>query len=486
MTNDNKKPCILCKFGCGQQVSFEYRDFSDGYSYVIYRNFDDDNFHDCPQIPHHQLNWTHNSSKIILEMQNKGMDIKNEVNNSEFRKFFWSDMEFHSLKMRFTDDKSKNNESKKREHRRSLEAAKVMCSILPIPFFRLYYSRETNTTYLLTRLAEDYQKNGDYDNASIALAIQNEITGDQTDRIIELQNIIAKKYNMPELSPVSDILEKMNLEFPNKLKSDNFENEIGVLEEEYHEEMQKESKKRREKMDGKIADWKLAKFNLLKRVDIDKKWSDKIFEHSQKNKTDKAEQINEFLKQLRERKFITPKWKDEQRGLNKLQKHARDELKKNKHTNEESLNREIKEISTVNEIREKIRKVERMLKLFVLKSFNDDMNQFKEKFSKICEEAERKREKSKIDTLDVPEGNIMDYITLGAIISIITRKEYSKYFPKWIFTYNAMLHNITSFRNNTDHYTGKNIEEFFANEDKIMVDIYCNKILNLLNKFNNQ
>ena len=80
----------------------------------------------------------------------------------------------------------------------------------------------------------------------------------------------------------------------------------------------------------------------------------------------------------------------------------------------------------------------------------------------------------------------MDYIALGTIIMIITRQEYSKYFPKWIFTYNTMLHNITSFRNNTDHYTGKNIEELFSNEDKIMVDIYCDKILNLLNKINNQ
>ena len=470
MTNDGKKPCILCKFGCGQQVSFDYREFSDGYSYVIYRDFDDGNFHDCPEIPHHELNWSQNSAEIILEMQNKGMDIKNEVNNSEFKKLFWRNVEFHSVNMIISDDESENTEAEKVEHRRELEAAKVMCSILPIPFFRLFQSRESNTTYLLTKLAEKYQKNGDYDNASIALSIQNEITHDQTDRIIELQNLIAKKSNMPELDPVQDVLEKMNIMKLDLMK----------------EKMEKESKKHREKMDGKKADWELAKFNLLKRVDIDKKWSDKIFEH-QKNKTDKeAEQINELIRELREKKFMTPKWKAEQRGLDKLRKHARHELKKIKHTNEESLNREIKEISTVNEIREKIREVERMLKLFISKSFNDDMNQFKEIFPQICEEAERKREKSKIDTLDVPEGNIMDYITLGAIISIITRQEYSKYFPKWIFTYNTMLHNITSFRNNTDHYTGKNIEEFFANEDKIMVDIYCNKILNLLNKFNNQ
>ena len=86
ITNVDKKPCILCKMGCGQEVSFEIRNFSDGYSYVIYRDFDDDNFHDCPKIPHHELNWTNNSSKIILELQKKGMDIENEVNDSEFKK----------------------------------------------------------------------------------------------------------------------------------------------------------------------------------------------------------------------------------------------------------------------------------------------------------------------------------------------------------------------------------------------------------------
>mgnify|MGYP003986454007 CR=1 FL=1 len=102
-------------------------------------------------------------------------------------------MEFHSSNMIIFDDESENTEAEKGEHRRELEAAKVMCSILPIPFFRLFQSRESNTTYLLTKLSEKYQKNGDYDNASIALSIQNEITHDQTDRIIELQNIIAKK-----------------------------------------------------------------------------------------------------------------------------------------------------------------------------------------------------------------------------------------------------------------------------------------------------
>ena len=144
MTNDGKKPCILCKFGCGQQVSFEYREFSDGYSYVIYRDFDNGNFHDCPEIPHHELNWSQNSAEIILEMQNKGMDIKNEVNNSEFKKLFWRNVEFHSVNMIISDDESENTEAEKGEHRRELEAAKVMCSILPIPFFRLFQSRESN------------------------------------------------------------------------------------------------------------------------------------------------------------------------------------------------------------------------------------------------------------------------------------------------------------------------------------------------------
>ena len=88
------------------------------------------------------------------------------------------------------------------------------------------------------------------------------------------------------------------------------------------------------------------------------------------------------------------------------------------------------------------------------------------------------------DTLDVPEGNLTDHITLGTIIFIITNTKSATYFPKWIFTYNSYLYNIKSFRNSIDHYTGENEEEFFSNKDKVLVDISCDKILNLLNKIN--
>lgn len=478
MTNDGKKPCILCKFGCGQQVSFEYREFSDGYSYVIYRDFDNGNFHDCPEIPHHELNWSQNSAEIILEMQNKGMDIKNEVNNSEFKKLFWRNVEFHSVNMIISDDESENTEAEKGEHRRELEAAKVMCSILPIPFFRLFQSRESNTTYLLTKLAEKYQKNGDYDNASIALSIQNEITHDQTDRIIELQNLIAKKSNMPELDPVQDVLEKMYSNFSRKLEQENDFERIKREKRNYLKQKEEDIKK---------MDWKKFKIEtdeMLGRVNKDKRWTDKILEFNQKKKTyETGKKVNELIKIFEEKWDIIPEELEDWKIENKKQfEDFVEHFKKS----EKPLNQNSMRINSVRKIREKIRKVERELKLFTIESFDNNLNEFRNTFPKICQDAEIEREKTMRDTLDVPEGNLTDHITLGTIIFIITNKKWANYFPKWSFTYNSYLYNIKSFRNGIDHYTGENEEELFSDKDKVLVDISCDKILNLLNQINTQ
>ncbi len=494
MTDVGGKPSILCKLGCGQQVEFEYRNFSDGYSYVIYRDFDNGNFHDCPEIPHHELNWTDNSAEAILELQNQGMDIKNEVNNSEFKKLFLGNEEFHNKRNRNTPSRNSDGtiseiefKNRKEENLRQLENIKVLCSILPIPFFRLfesdvskkygkYFSRiENKRTYLLTKLAEKYQKIGDYDNASIALALQNEITHDQTDRIIELQNIIAKKSDMPELDPVQDVLEKMFSKYKNQLKKEKASSE----------KVERKGMLRKEDALGEPSTWK--EYNdelkkLLGRVNIsDEKWSGKVVEHNQKDKTKKHSGYTweELSKKWIKKNDLYDKWKiDVERVLEGSEKKVREPKKTIKHNTIE--------VITTNEIREKIRKVERMLKSFILKSFNDDVNQFKNAFPKICEDAEIQREKTKIDTLDVPEGDMIDHITLGTVIFIITNKDNSKYFPEWIYTHGHMLYYIKSFRNNMDHYTGENIEELFSNEDKIMVDICCDKIMILLDKITNQ
>ena len=490
MSDVDEKQCISCTFGCGQQVSFEYRNFSNGYSYLIYRDFDDDNFHDCPKIPHHELNWTRNSSEIIIELQNQGMDIKNEVNNSEFKKLFWRNEEFHSVNMIISDDESENTESEKRELRRSLEASKVMCSILPIPFFRLFQSRESNTTYLLTKLAEKYQKNGDYDDASIALTIQNEITHDQTDRIIELQNIIAKKSNMPELDPVQDVLEKIYSNFSSKLEQENEFEKIKREKMNYlHEKVEADRVKmhylKQKEEDIKKMDWKKFKTEtdeMLGRVNKDKRWTDKVFEFNQNNKTfETGKKVNKLIKIFEEKWDVIPKELEDWKIENKKQFEDFTETFK---SSEESLNQNSIRVNSVSKIREKIRKVERMLKSFAIESFDNDLNEFKNTFPEICRNAEIERENTMRDTLDVPEGNLTDHITLGTIIFIITNIKWATYFPKWIFTYNSYLYNIKSFRNSIDHYTGENEEEFFSNKDKVLVDISCDKILNLLNKIN--
>ena len=509
MTDLEEKPSILCKLGCGQQVSFEYRNFTDGYSYLLYRNVTDGNFHDCPEIPHHELNWTDNSGKIILELQSQGMDIKNEVNNSEFKKLFLGNEEFQNQRSRNIPSRNSDGtvfeiefKNIKKENHRQLENTKVLCSILPIPFFRLfenavskkygnYFSRiENKRTYLLTKLAEKYQKIEDYDNASIALALQNEITHDQTDRIIELQNIIAKKFNMPELDPVQDVLDKMFSKYENQIKKES--NQMGLTKEgeetakilgevkEWQETLRKEDALD-EPSTWKEYDDEIKK--LLGRVNIsDKKWSNKVVEHNQKDKTKKhSGHISGELskRHTKEKNDEYDKWKTEvEKHLTGYEKKIEDPKKTTKYDAIEAI--------PTNEIREKVRKVERMLKSFILKSFDGDEDKIKNVFSRIFQDAEIKREKSKMNTLNVPEGNTIDYITLGTIIAIITERENSNYFPKWKFTFNSFLHNITSFRNNVDHYTGEDIEELFSNQDKMLVNISCDKTITLLDEINNQ
>ena len=397
---------ILCRTGCGQKVDFEYRDFTDGFSYVLYTDLDG-NPHNCSKIPPHQLNWHAESegrTEKILKLQKIGINIKNETNHSDFQKLYWDNSEYHSMRLSFDLDDDTDGVDFKSvklgeniEKKRKLENSKVMCNLLPIPFFSIYHDDESDNTYFLTELAEKYEENEDYENASIALSLQHEITHDQIERIVELQEKISKQSKISELNVEEDISELHN-EYKNYLEKSNI-----------------------------------------------------TFDYAQSNDFSR---FNEYVSKIMDTK-----------------------IEKNPDISKP-------EIVTVSIVREKIRTVERLLKSFIMKQFDNDVSKFRKEFTKEFEDAEDERKKDSI--LDSSEQNTIDFMTLGTIIHMITNRESSKHFPDWDYRYNSFLHNVKGFRNRNDHYTGKNIEEHFSDDDKIMINIFCKKLIKILNQIMNK
>ncbi len=119
-----------------------------------------------------------------------------------------------------------------------------------------------------------------------------------------------------------------------------------------------------------------------------------------------------------------------------------------------------------------------------MKQFDNDVSEFRKEFPKEFGDAEGERKKEII--LDSSEQNTIDFMALGTIIYMITNRESSRFFPDWDYRYNSFLHNVKGFRNRNDHYAGKNIEEHFSNDDKIMINIFCKKLIKFLNQIMNK
>ncbi len=307
-------------------------------------------------------------AREILHLIEAGSKIKNENNTSGYRNLYWDFNGYHSINRTIflDDDETKEEQAKEdyKQNKKKLEEYKVMCNIIPAPFFHIFYSRKSDNTYFLTELSTAYEEVNDYENASQALSIQHGITHDQTNEIIELQNKISKKEKDPILS-------------------------LGSV-------------------------------------------------------------INEINKTYSEQQNIIDD----------------DDLLKN--TELKTTNDSI----TVKIVRDKIRIVERTLKSIVRNEFKNKMNELQENFPECYNTAEKNRKKEMI--IDSVQKDTVGHMTLGNIVTIITARGL---FPKWNYNYNSFLHNIREFRNNIDHYDGDNEERDFKNQDKIMIDIFCDKII---------
>jgi len=183
---------IQCRTGCGKQVSTLYEQFSDGYGYVLYLD-PDGKPHHCQNIEDDFMSkW----SKTI-----KQLEKMNQIN--DYFGFYFDIKGFHMYSINLSLDFVSQKRIDSSEDRRRLEATKVMCNVYPAPF--MFEKSENNVDYLLTMLADCYEKLGDYQNASLALSIQQRVTHDQHDKIFKILEKIESEKNQPQKNTWKDL-----------------------------------------------------------------------------------------------------------------------------------------------------------------------------------------------------------------------------------------------------------------------------------------
>jgi len=188
---------IQCRTGCEQQIYYEEFPFPDGFIYYLPLN-PDKIIHNCPNLP-----------KDIVEdpwpnYPELSSDIAGENFWKEYRKYpnnYMSDKNYHDM-LDFASYELSSQFFKQDEElsllRKSLVNTQLTCVLFPSPFMYQYivneeYTSGVNWTDLL-ELSSKYEALKDYKSATTALLLQNQITNDQIDKILEL---ISKEKNIP-------------------------------------------------------------------------------------------------------------------------------------------------------------------------------------------------------------------------------------------------------------------------------------------------
>lgn len=345
---------IQCRTECGNLIEYEIIRFSDGFLYFLPVELNG-NVHDCPNIP----------NSFELDEHGKRILISQELPPFDFVALMYEIEEKNTLNYKTTPDDENSLEF--------LAGKQSDAIFLPLPFYKTNVELDP-TIYQLTEIAQIYQNIGEYENASLALSIQQRITHDQTARILQLQKEI----------------EKLNDSDQNKFKY-----EYRVLEE-YLDSLEK---------------------------------SREIY----------SQKINLQQKQS----IIAAK---------------------------------IQTI-TVTQIREKIRKVEHLLKSYIRKRYDGNILKFKQDFPRLIESIEKRNNQNSI--LDISEEHdVIGLLTLGEAVTITA--DWKNKLLKLPKSYTSFLHNITQFRNTVDHYFGNDLESHIKHEDKLLHDIFCNKTIRFL------
>lgn len=221
---------IQCRTGCGQQVGYTQYQFSDGFLYVLFTDSDGSPHH-CSNIPDNFYDEWKNSydkdgNKIIennyqdffIDLISAQLGIEEDI-EEDFKLYEQSDVNFKIFE-------------------KYLEQTKVGCNTFPIPFYEMDPERD-DTVYSLTQLSDCYFQIGKYDDALLALSIQNQITNDQIKHITKLeksQKNTPSDIITPTIQAIKEKIQKIEFMIKayfrnipiNKLFEDNEEKRMGL------------------------------------------------------------------------------------------------------------------------------------------------------------------------------------------------------------------------------------------------------------------
>ena len=174
---------IQCRTGCKEQITYKQYSFPDGFIYFLPLNLDE-TIHDCPNVPH-------NTEVYVLENE---LPLDEKIPDNYRKAEF--ELELHSerdVDVDFTGSEWDGSELEKLPEeikKNALCMLQTMCLLFPSPFKSMYgYNSETKEHYSdLNRLSNYYESLGEFESAMTARLIQDKITHDQSEKIIELFN----------------------------------------------------------------------------------------------------------------------------------------------------------------------------------------------------------------------------------------------------------------------------------------------------------
>jgi len=189
---------IQCRTGCEEQVNYEHFPFSDGFVYLLPKNLDE-TIHDCKNL--HIFEWCPGNAEgnpegkktheLLKKLNHKVPEdyekIKKIIENIPDNYEFEYDQILHMDMLLHNDGKGGHKlltPNDKQDLKKSILNTQMRCTLFPTPFLPnpAWYKFHSD----IIDLAVLYEMLSDFECAITARLIQEKITHDQTEKILEL------------------------------------------------------------------------------------------------------------------------------------------------------------------------------------------------------------------------------------------------------------------------------------------------------------
>ncbi len=204
---------IQCRTGCLEQVNYEEIEFPDGFAYLLPRNIDGA-IHDCKNLQITDYDsWSPEESKMMDMIIPLGRESKNKKKIDEILETtpnMYHSQYFDRLLQISHNRIFENDELPKDKRMPEGEMTKIMllnvqmrCNLFPTPF--VLDPTGYGHSYLID-LAEKYEWLKEYESAIIAILIQDKITHDQGEKLIQLERL-KNKIPIKEIKNENTVIE---------------------------------------------------------------------------------------------------------------------------------------------------------------------------------------------------------------------------------------------------------------------------------------